>query len=48
MLARGVGGRRVMDWEFEINICNLIYIEWINNHALLHSIGNIIEYTDKP
>ena len=29
----GCGG--VMDWEFGISRCKLLYIEWINNKVLL-------------
>ena len=32
-----------MDWEFGINRCKLLYIEWINN-VLLYSTGNYIQY----
>ena len=39
---RGVGGG--MDWEFGIRRCKLLYIEWINNRALLYSTGNYIQY----
>ena len=35
-----VGGG--MDWEFGINKCKLLYIEWINNKLLLYSKGNYI------
>ena len=28
----GVGGK---DWEFRISRCNLVYVGWINNKALL-------------
>ena len=38
----GVGGR--MEWEFGINRCKLLYIEWINNKVLLYSTGNYIQY----
>ena len=37
----GVGG---MDWEFGISICKLLYVEWINNKALLYSTWNYIQY----
>ena len=48
MVAKGYGctdlwlprGRRVgegrKDWEFGINRCKALYIEWINNKVLLH------------
>ena len=43
-------GRRVeeggggIEWEFGVSRCKLLYIEWINNKALLYSIGNYIQY----
>ena len=44
MLAKGKGCERGLDWEFGINKCKLIYIEWINNKVLLYSTGNYIQY----
>ena len=32
-----------MDWEFGVNRCTLLYIEWINK-VLLYSIKNYIQY----
>ena len=34
----------VMDWEFKVNRCKLLYEEWINNKVLLYSKGNYIRY----
>ena len=31
-----------MDWEFGINRCKLLPIEWISNEILLYSTGNYI------
>ena len=31
------GGKRGLDWEFWINRCKLVYIEWINNKVLQYS-----------
>ena len=39
----GCGG--VLDWEFGISRCKLLYIEWINNKLLLYSIGHYIQYS---
>ena len=36
------GGRS--NWEFEVNRCKLLYIEWIKNKVLLYSIGNHTQY----
>ena len=33
-----------MDWEFGNSRCKLLYIEWINNRALLHRTGNCIQH----
>ena len=41
---QGGGGRREMDWEFEVSRCKLSYIGWINNKILLYSTGNCIQY----
>ena len=32
-----------MDWEFSINRCKLLHLEWIDNKVLLYSIGNYIQ-----
>jgi len=34
----------VMDREFQVNRCKLLYIERINNKVLLYSTGNYIRY----
>ena len=44
MVARGSGGERGKDWEFEIGRCKLVYTGWINNKVLLYSTGNYIQY----
>ena len=36
--------QRGMDWAFGISGRKLLYIEWINNEALLHNTGNYIQY----
>ena len=36
----GEGSRR--DWEFGVNRCNLLPLEWISNEILLYSTGNYI------
>ena len=38
------GGGERTEWEFGISRCKLLYIEWINNKALLYSTGNYIQY----
>ena len=40
---QGQGGGRGLDWEFGVNRCTLLYIEWINK-VLLYSIKNYIQY----
>ena len=42
----GLGGGELgsKDWEFGISRCKLLYIEWINNKALLYSPGHCIQY----
>ena len=36
------GGRSGMDWEFGVNRCKLLPLEWISNEILLYSIGNYV------
>ena len=36
------GGGSGMDWEFGVNRCKLLPLEWISNEILLHSTGNYI------
>ena len=31
-----------MDWEFGVNRCKLLPLEWISNMILLYSTGNYI------
>ena len=31
-----------MDWEFGVNRCKLLPLEWIGNESLLYSSGNSI------
>ena len=44
MVAKGEGGGRGMDWEFEVGRCKLLHLEWINNKVLIYSTGNYIQY----
>ena len=32
-----------IDWEFGVNRCKLLHLEWISNETLLYNIGNYIE-----
>ena len=36
----GRGGGSGMDWEFGVNSCKLLPLEWISNEILLCSTGN--------
>ena len=36
------GGRSERDWEFGINRCKLLPLEWISNEILLCSTGNCV------
>ena len=40
---REVGGREI-DWDFRIRRYKLLYIGWINNKAVLYSMGDYIQY----
>ena len=33
-----------MDWEFGVNRCKQLHLEWISNEILLYSTGNCIQY----
>ena len=33
-----------MDWEFGVNRCKLLPLEWINNEILLYSTGYLVTY----
>ena len=40
------GGGRAgseIDWEFGVDGCKLLRLEWISNEVLLYSIGNYIQ-----
>ena len=41
---QGGGGGSMMDWEFGVNGCKLLHLEWISNEILMHSIGNLYSY----
>ena len=41
---QGGGGGEGMEWDVGVTSYKLLYIEWINNQGLLHSIGNYIQY----
>ena len=32
-----------MDWEFGVNGCKLLHLEWISNETLLYSTENCIQ-----
>ena len=42
LVVAGGGGERGMDWEFGVNRCKLLPLEWISNEILLYSTGNYI------
>ena len=43
-LGEGEGLGAGMEWEVGISRKKLLYIEWINNQALLYSTTNYIQY----
>ena len=45
VVAKGEGCGGGMEWEFGISRYKLLYIEWINNKALLYRTGNYIQYS---
>ena len=42
VIAKGERGGSGMDWEFGVNRCKLLPLEWISNEILLYSTGNYI------
>ena len=42
VVAKGGGGGSGMDWEFWVNRCKLLPLEWKHNEILLYSTGNYI------
>ena len=40
--AKGEGEGVGMDWEFGVNRCKLLPLEWISNGILLYSTGNYV------
>ena len=47
VVAEGKEGGNRMDREFGVGRCKLLYLKWISNKFLLHSIGNYISW-DRP
>ena len=33
-----------MEWDFGVSRCKLLFIEWINNKALLYNTGSYTQY----
>ena len=44
MVAKTESGWRELDWEFGINRCKPVYVEWINKKILLYSTGNYVQF----
>ena len=44
VVAKGAGRGSGMDWEFGVNRCRLLHLEWISNEVLPHDTGNYIQY----
>ena len=43
MVAKGERGGSGMDWEFGVNRCELLHLEWISDEILLSRAGNYIQ-----
>ena len=43
MLAKGERGGSGMDWEFGLNGCKLLQLEWLDNKVLLYGTGYITQ-----
>ena len=44
MVTKVESGWRELDWEFGINRCKPVYVEWINRKILLYSTGNYVQF----
>ena len=44
IVTKGERGGNVMDWEFDVSRCKLLYVKEINSKTLLYSTGNYIQY----
>ena len=42
-VCQGGGAGSAMDWEFGVNKCKLLHLEWLGNEVLLYSTGNYIQ-----
>ena len=40
LVTRGEGWQEGIDWEFGTDMYTLLYLKWIANKDLLHSMGN--------
>ena len=40
VVAKGEWRGSGMDWEFGVNRCKLLHLEWLSNEALLYSTEN--------
>ena len=43
VVAKWGGGGSGMDWEFGVNRCKLLHLEWMENNVLLYGTGNYIQ-----
>ena len=43
VVAKGEGEGSRMDWEFWVNRCKLLPLEWMSNEILLCNTGNYVE-----
>ena len=41
---QGRGGRSLMNWEFGVNRCQLLRLEWMSSEVLLYTTGNYIQF----
>ena len=43
VFVKGEGLGSEMDWEFGVNRCKLLYLEWIDNKVLPYNTGNYVQ-----
>ena len=46
LVARVKGGGGGMDWEFGVDSCKLLHLEWMSNKVLVYSTRNYNHYPE--
>ena len=43
-VAKREQGRQGVNWEFGVDRCQLLHLEWISNKVLMYTSGNCIQH----